>query len=123
MDHPIDERGGARRVGEHRRPIAAAEGAVDEPAIDRRRPAPVEVDHRLEAAEVAVGEATLEAALDAGLLVEVDDVLEQLRGAPPLARREGDEIVEPLARGAEAELAEPLGELSHEGPPSRGRRA
>ncbi len=99
------------RVGE----VVAGESALDELAVDLGRPGPVEVDHRLEAAEVAVREATLQAASGAVLLVEVDDVLEQLRRAPAFSGRPSDEIVELRAGGGEPDAAKTLCEVTHWG--------
>ena len=63
------------------------EGGMDGVGGDARRPIPVEVGHGLEAAELAAAHAALDAAPRALALLEGDDVLEELGGAPALLGR------------------------------------
>ena len=83
------------RIGEE----VDGEGAVDDLPVDLSGPCPVEVDHWLEAADVAVRETALEATSDPMLVFDVDDVLEKLCRAPALAGGAGDEIVERVGGG------------------------
>ncbi len=123
-DHRLSQ---ALRGGEHDvaplGEVVAAESAVDELAVDLRRPRPIEVGHRLEATEVAVREATVQTAPDAVLLVDVHDALQELRRTPALLRGLGDEVVEPFAGGAETEITKPLRQITHGDPPGRRCRA
>ena len=71
-----------------------AQYVVHELTIDLPRPSPVEVRDRLETPDLGTRKTTFEAALSPiGDLVLLD-VLERCNDAPPLARREGDEVVE-----------------------------
>src|SRR5262249_39488749 len=74
------------------------QGGLDALAIDARGPGPVEVGHRLEAAEPGARQAALETPASAVLALDGGDMREGLGRAPGLLGGEGDEVVE-LGRG------------------------
>ena len=86
------------------------ERGLDGGAVDALGPGPVEVAHGGEAAEAAAGEAAFEAAARALLLLALDEMLEELGGAPAAFGGEGDDIVEVRGGVAEAEGGELLSE-------------
>src|SRR3989454_9659836 len=103
------------RVGEEAEP----ERGLDGGAIDALGPGPVEVAHGGEAAEAAAGQAALEAAARALLLLALDEMLEELGGAPAAFGGEGDEIVEVGGGVAQAQGGELISKRHHRASPRR----
>jgi hypothetical protein len=94
------------------------DGGLDGGLVDARRPRPVEVRHRRDAAQLAVGQASLDAAGYPLLRLLDDEVAEQFTGAPAILRGPGDEVVEVFRREVEAEFGELLaeGDARHDSP-------
>ncbi len=90
---------------------------ADGGAVDALGPGPVEVAHGGEAAEAAAGQATLEAAARALLLLALDEMLEELGRAPAAFGGEGDDIVEVGGGVTETERGEVLREWRHRASP------
>ena len=114
------------RLGRDEHAVAAggeeveAERGLDGGAVDARGPGPVEGLHGRDAAEAAAEQAALEAAAGAFLLLDLCEVLEELRWAPAALGREGDEVIEVLGRVMQAEELEGLSERGHQGAPCPG---
>ena len=72
------------------------ERGLDGGAIDPRGPGPVESLHGRDAAEAAAEQAAFEAAARAFLLLDLREMLEELRRTPLPFRGEGDEVIEVL---------------------------
>ena len=70
------------------------EDAVDGRPMDRLRPRPFPIGHRLEAAETGVPEPTLDAVPQAGLEFGVHEAFELHDGTPALLRGARDEVIE-----------------------------
>jgi hypothetical protein len=80
------------------------EDAVHSRPMDRLRPVPFPIGHRLEAAEAGVSQTALDALPQSGLELGLRQAFELDDGAPPLLRGAGYEIIQ-LAGGVdEAEL-------------------
>jgi len=103
------------RLGEEVQP----QGGVDSGAVDALRPGPVEVTHGGEAPNLGPGQATFQAAAGALLLFVLDEMFEQLRGAPAALGGEGHDIVQVGGGVAQAEGGELVSERGHRGSPRR----
>jgi hypothetical protein len=114
-DHRLSEAGGCDEDDVHR-VLDEIEGddRLDERAIDLRGPLPFEVGHELELGQARHLGASLEAALVAFALLEVDHVLEQLDGPETLLDGRGDEVVEQAGGGAHLQRREPMSQLGHD---------
>jgi hypothetical protein len=71
-----------------------AESGFDGGAIDGGGPVPVEVGHRFEGADSGAGQATFKGSAGSFLLLGLDEVFEDLGGAPATLGGLGQEVVE-----------------------------
>ena len=92
---------------------------VDGGAVDTFGPGPVELTHRGEAADPGPGQAAFQAAPGALLLFVLDEMFEQLGGAPAALGGESHDIVQVGGGVAQAEGGELVSERGHRGSPRR----
>ena len=94
-----------------------AQGRLDGGPVEAFGPGPVEGVHRGEAAEAAAEEAPFEAPAGPFLLLDVDEVLEELSGAPAALGRERDEVVHVRRGVVEPEEREGISKRGHRDSP------
>jgi hypothetical protein len=93
------------------------ERRLDGGAVDARGPGPIEGVHWGEAADPTAQEAAFEAAAGAFLLLDLDEVLEELRRTPAALGRQRDEVVQVRGGVMEPEECEGVREWGHRDPP------
>lgn len=96
-----------------------AQGRLDGGAIEPLGPGPVELAHGSEPPDPRVREAAFQTAAGAVVLLRVDEMLQQLDGAPAAFGGERDEIAEMGGGVTEAEGLEGVIQRGHRSPPDR----
>ncbi len=119
----LSDHGLAQALGGHQNEVAVLaqevelQSGLDRLAIDLLGPAPVEVGHGFEAADLAAGQAPFQASPGAFRVLGFRDVLQELGGTPTFSGGQGDGVVQVSGGVAQAESDELFSQWSHVDPP------